>query len=172
MANGPSLYVGRFVVDPVLQPVNGTACERDEQRSCRCAADRRARQGSGLADERGCTCWCWSSCRRVVRCDAPAMSFDTPRSIACCFPPLQAGPSGSGCGRMQGRPTKRRVVALAVRLLVFAALILAAAGMTLERPTGDQAVAFVADLSASTEGGKPVLSTTSTRRCSRADRAT
>ena len=82
------------------------------------------------------------------------MSFDTP-VLLLLLPVMVGWTVWLWARRLHGRRTTRRLVSLVLRLLVFAALILAAAGMTLERPTGSQAVAFVADVSASTESGQP-----------------
>jgi uncharacterized membrane protein len=82
------------------------------------------------------------------------MSFDTPVALLL-LPIVLGGATWMWLRRLKGRPSARRIVALALRLLVFSALILAAAGMTLDRPTNAQAVAFVGDLSASTTGGQP-----------------
>lgn len=81
------------------------------------------------------------------------MSFDTP-GILLLLPALLVWTVWLWILRQRGRPTARRVLSLALRAIIFTALVLAAAGMTLERPTGVQAVAFVADLSASTGGSQ------------------
>jgi uncharacterized membrane protein len=55
----------------------------------------------------------------------------------------------------RSRATPRRIAALCLRIAIFMLLVLAAAGMTIDRPHNAQAVAFVADLSVSTQPAQP-----------------
>ncbi len=82
------------------------------------------------------------------------MSFDTP-GMLLLLPVVLGGACWARLRRVHRRATPRWITALVLRLIIFTALVLAAAGMTVERPTGAQAVAFVGDLSASTIGGQP-----------------
>jgi uncharacterized membrane protein len=55
------------------------------------------------------------------------------------------------------RASPRRITALALRVVMFVLLVLAAAGASIDRPRNSEAVSFVADLSASTQAGQPAI---------------
>lgn len=81
------------------------------------------------------------------------MSVSSPLLLLLIVP-VFAGTIAAWRGRRHGLGSRRRALSLAIRLLIFAALILALAGLTWQRPSGAQAVVFVGDLSASTSSGQ------------------
>ncbi|HWE63658.1 MAG TPA: VWA domain-containing protein [Chloroflexota bacterium] len=81
------------------------------------------------------------------------MSFSAPLVLLLLIPVI-GGAVWAWLGRRHGLGGRRRFLSLALRLLIFLALILALAGLTWQRPRSAQAVVFVGDLSASTRAGQ------------------
>ena len=81
------------------------------------------------------------------------MTADSPYLLLLLLPVL-AFTTWAWWGRRHGLGRRRRIVSLALRLLIFTSLVLSLAGLTWLRPRSAQAVVFVGDLSASAQAGQ------------------
>ena len=80
------------------------------------------------------------------------MTADSPYLLLLI--PVLAFAAWAWWGRRHGLGRRRRIVSLALRLLIFTSLVLSLAGLTWLRPRSTQAVVFVGDLSASAQAGQ------------------
>ena len=81
------------------------------------------------------------------------MTFSQPIWLLL-LPAILGGAIWAWAGRHRSLGSRRRLVSLLLRLIIFTALILAIAGATWQRPRSEEAVTFVGDLSASMLSGQ------------------